>query len=88
MAEPEPITEGPFLVEFESSVNEAPPGTPARPRPPGRPRDAAGPPSESDVAFAREVADRVLEYLRTHHSSLNAEQLTLLVQRILANRKI
>jgi hypothetical protein len=88
MAEQDPITEGPILYEFTSSTNEAPPGTPAEPRPPGRPRPIglAQSPSDVDAAFARELADRVLEYVRNQPTGLSATQLAALVQDLLTRR--
>jgi hypothetical protein len=89
MPDPDPITEGPILVTFESDFNAAPPGTPATPRPPGRPRltdIATDPPTEADTAFARELAQRVLEYVKDRPAGLTAEQLAALVQQLLARR--
>ena len=67
MAEPNYTTEGPVLVEFVCEAIPCPPGTKATPRPPGRPREGDPIPlaTDADVAFARELADRVREYVRT-----------------------
>ena len=87
----------PRFVTFEAKFEPAPPGTPATPRPPGRPRlvypdpESPGelvsvPSTEADAAFASELADRVLEYVRSRPSGLSAEQLAALVQQLLALR--
>ncbi|MBA4063838.1 MAG: hypothetical protein C0501_09025 [Isosphaera sp.] len=65
------------LVDFDDP--SAPPGTP--PAPPDRPRAP-----DPDAAFARELADRVSEYVRTRPTGLTAEQLAALVQQFLARR--
>lgn len=81
MAEPNYTTEGPVLYEFVDNSPPCPPGTPATPRPPGRPREGEPTPlaTEADVAFARELADRVRTYSLTQPTRLTAEQLTTLV---------
>jgi hypothetical protein len=87
MAEPAPITEGPILVEFTSETNEVPPGTPAAPRPPGRPRELEpGAVTDADATFAKELAERVLEYVQNRSGGVTAEQLAALVQQYLARR--
>jgi hypothetical protein len=83
----EPACE-PELVTFECVAEVPPPGTPAPPRPASRPRelDSAPVPSKADADFARELAERVLEYVRNCPAGLSAEQLAALVQQILARR--
>lgn len=75
-----------ILFSFEDVGVPLPPDTPATPRPPGRPREPGVPASPADAAFARELADRVLEYSRSHPAGLTPEQLAALVQHLLARR--
>jgi len=82
----EPFSE-PELVTFECTAELMPPGTPAAPRPADRPREAAElTTAEADAAFARKLAERVLEYVRSRPAGLSAEQLAALVQQFLARR--
>jgi hypothetical protein len=82
----EPVSE-PELVTFECTAELMPPGTPAAPRPADRPREAPEPtPDAAAAAFARELAERVLEYVRNRPTGPSAEQLAALVQQFLARR--
>lgn len=74
------------LVSFDCPGEPIPPGARATPRPPGRPRNPEALPTEADDAFAREVADRVLEYVNTNSGGLTAEQIAQLVQQLLSRR--
>jgi hypothetical protein len=87
----EAFTDEPFhepgVYTFECSAEPMPSGTPAAPRPAHRPRESLeGTPVDADAAFARELADRVLEYVQNRPTSLSAAQLAALVQQLLARR--
>jgi hypothetical protein len=85
------------LISFEATFEPCPPGTLATPRPPGRPRDLESgvgregifvsfEATDVDTAFARELADRVLEYVRNQPTALTATQLAALVQDLITRR--
>ncbi len=91
--EPEPEF---VFVSFEGKFEPSPPGTPASPRPPHRPRETGNHPAAeqfvsppelgADAAFARELADHVLAYVRNHPAGATAEQVAAMVQQLLARR--
>ena len=81
-----PVTEfDGIFVSFDCESVPLAPGTPATPRPPGRPRPVE--PVDPDTAFAGELAERVLEYVRGRPAGLSAEQLAALVQQLVARRR-
>ena len=75
----------PAFFSFDCESVPLAEGTPAAPRPANRPREGA-PATTADAEFARELAERVLEYVRSRPSGLSAEQLAALVQQLLARR--
>lgn len=87
----------PHFVSFEAAFEPSPPGTPATPRPPGRLREGVSgseqegclvspAPVAADAAFAREIAERVLEYARNNPGALPPEELAALVRHFVTHR--
>ena len=71
----------PAFISFDCESVPLADGTQAAARPAHRPRE-----SPEDAAFARELADRVLEYVQSRPTGLSAAQLAALVQQLLARR--
>jgi hypothetical protein len=76
----------PAFYSFDCELVPLPPGTPAAARPADRPREVPAGAVEPDEAFARELAARVLEYVRNHPAGRSAEQLAALVQQFVSRR--
>jgi hypothetical protein len=78
----------PELVTFECVPEIPTPGMLAPPRPADRPRelDSATVPTDADADFAREMASRVLEFVRSRSAGMSAEQLAVLIQQFIARR--
>lgn len=74
------------LVSFDCAAEMLPPNTPAAPRPSSRPRETQFNLDPTDTAFAKELTERMLDYVRSRPEGVSAEQLALLVQQLLAKR--